>query len=38
MIGQDVQIALDSLYTNSLVPEFNKFDWAAVAAKAKAYP
>jgi len=29
-------IDIGSLYTNALVPEFNKFDAAAVAAKAKA--
>lgn len=30
-------IPLDSLYTNRLVPEFNRFDEAAVIAQAKAY-
>jgi NitT/TauT family transport system substrate-binding protein len=30
-------IRLDTLYTNELVPEFNRFDEAEVIAKAKAY-
>ena len=39
LVGGQIQtkdIDIGSLYTNALVPEFNRFDAAAVAAKAKA--
>lgn len=34
----DDKIALESLYTNKLVPEFNKFNEQEVIRKAKSYP
>jgi NitT/TauT family transport system substrate-binding protein len=36
-ISQDTKIDLSSLYTNAFVDDYNKFDRAAVIAKAKAY-
>jgi NitT/TauT family transport system substrate-binding protein len=37
LIEKNANIALSTLYTNELVPEFNKFDRAEVIRKAKAY-
>jgi len=37
LIEKDANIPLNTLYTNEFVPEYNKFDRAAVISKAKAY-